>query len=412
MKNLLYSLVLLLFFVSCADDKPASDNANMATTTTDSAIPKLLDRQSDLQQGKEWDQVQSLYGQTTAKLRENPHDDQSYLLLAQLFVNEARITGEHGHYYPGALKVINMAMQDDVVDKDLRFRLLTTRATVELAQHEFQTGLATAQEAVKLNPYNAQIYGALVDAYVELGQYDKAVEMADKMVSIKPDLRSYSRVSYLREIHGDVKGSIEAMNLAVDAGYPGYESSAWARLTLGGLHERYGKKEDARIQYQLALMDRPDYPFAIAELAKIDLEDQKYESAESQLRTAMKIAPEISFYETMAKLYKEQGRTEELLQIEKEMMVMLQDDVDSGHQMDLEYAKLYMTLYDDPAKALPYALTEYAKRPDNIDVNRELAMIYVKLNQLDKAQEHYIKASRTNSKHPELAPLQTALAMK
>lgn len=52
-------------------------------------------------------------------------------------------------------------------------------------------------------------------------------------MSIRPDLRSYSRISYLREIYGDLDGAIEAMKLAVTAGYPGYEQTAWARLTLG-----------------------------------------------------------------------------------------------------------------------------------------------------------------------------------
>ena len=51
--------------------------------------------------------------------------------------------------------------------------------------------------------------------------------MADKMVSIRPDLRSYSRISYLREIHGDMPGAIEAMKMAIQAGYPGYEDRAW-----------------------------------------------------------------------------------------------------------------------------------------------------------------------------------------
>ncbi len=50
-----------------------------------------------------------------------------------------------------------------------------------------------------------------IDYYVNPCSYDEAVKMADKMVSIRPDLRSYARVSYLREIHGDVGGTPRAM---------------------------------------------------------------------------------------------------------------------------------------------------------------------------------------------------------
>ena len=69
-----------------------------------------------------------------------------------------------------------------------------------------------------VNPYNAYVYGLLVDGNVEMGNYDTAVSYADKMVSVRPDLTSYSRVSYLREIFGDYAGSIKAMQMAVEAG--------------------------------------------------------------------------------------------------------------------------------------------------------------------------------------------------
>jgi hypothetical protein len=54
----------------------------------------------------------------------------------------------------------------------------------------------------------------LVDGNVEMGNYATAIEEADKMISIRPDIRSYSRASYLREIHGDYPGAIDAMKLA------------------------------------------------------------------------------------------------------------------------------------------------------------------------------------------------------
>ena len=53
------------------------------------------------------------------------------------------------------------------------------------------------------------------------------------MVDIRPDIRSYSRVSYLREIYGDYPGAIEAMKMAVDAGVAGDEATEWARIQLG-----------------------------------------------------------------------------------------------------------------------------------------------------------------------------------
>ena len=50
------------------------------------------------------------------------------------------------------------------------------------------------------------------------GNYEEALKNADQMASIRPDLRSYSRVSYMREIHGDRDGAKQAMKMAGDAG--------------------------------------------------------------------------------------------------------------------------------------------------------------------------------------------------
>jgi len=276
-----------------------------------------------------------------------------------------------------------------------------------LSQHEFSEALEIAKTAVAINPHNAQIYGALVDAYVELGDYKKAVAMADKMVNIRPDLRSYSRVSYLRQIHGDINGAIEAMKLAVDAGYPGEEQTAWTRLTLGELYEKNEDFESAKIQYQTILQERANYPFAIAALAEIHRQKGEDKKAESLLNRAIDIIPEVGFYEQMAAIYKSQNRTEEFEKIKEEIFLMLEDDVQSGHNMNLEYANLYIDLIGDYNKALTYAEEEYHKRPDNIDVNKMLAMIYYKTNHAEKAKLHTEKAFRTGAIFPELTTTQS-----
>ena len=126
------------------------------------------------------------------------------LKLVEIYIYEARVTGEHPHYYSAALQTLNWMLEGNVtLSKDDMFTTLFYKATVQLAQHNFTDALKTGQDALAINNVNSGIYGVLVDANVELGNYDKAVEMVDKMIQIRPDLRSYSRQSYLREIYGD-----------------------------------------------------------------------------------------------------------------------------------------------------------------------------------------------------------------
>lgn len=380
-------------------------------TATSFEVPKLLDRGAAIQNGKEWETVANRYGSATAAIRSNPESWQNYLTVAEVFVNEARVTGEHGHYYPAALKVLNHILENETEPTDERFRALALKSGVQLSQHEFAEALETGLAAIQLNPYNAQVFGAVTDAYVELGEYDKAIAAAEQMVKIRPDLRSYSRISYLREIHGDIEGAIEAMDMAAKAGMPGYEETAWARLTLGDLYKQYGKLAEAEGQYRTILMQRENYPFAIAALADVAMEEKNYEEAERLLQQAMNIIPEVGFYEQMAHLYVETGRQEEADKLLEEIYVMLQDDVDSGHNMNMEYARLHLELTKNYEEALRYAKSELVKRPENIDVNRLLAVIHHARGEDDLARKHAVAAARTDSKHPELLEINSQLAL-
>lgn len=401
-----------IFACSPADNNSESKGKAVLTAATALEVPKLLDRQEALRNGKEWDDVQNFYAAQCAALRNNPQDLEALLHLSEVFIQEARVTGEHPHYYPAALKALEPVVaklgaqvQRNPKETDLYFRALSNKASVQLSLHDFSNALTSAEAAVAINPYNAQIYGALVDANVELGHYAKAVEMADKMVSIRPDLRSYSRVSYLREIHGDVPGAIEAMDMAVKAGYPGQESTAWAQLTLGNLYKTYGDWKKAEQQYQMILSERADYPFALAAMAEVAQHRKQYAEAESLLKKACSIIPEVSFYETLAKLYCQSGQKKEMEALLPQIEQMMADDTAKGHNMSLEYAAFYTDLKPDLNKALHYAMEEYNRRPDNIDVNRRLAMIYAAQKDVAKAKMHAAKASATGSKHPELARL-------
>ena len=396
MKNLLI-LIISVIFVACS------------TSTETTNIPALLERPS-LLTGIEWDNVQNKYQKALLKIKENPSNSGQYIKIAEVFMHEARVTGEHGHYYPGAIEVLDKALNIEKEVSDERFNALLYKSSVMLSQHEFETARELALEALKINTYNAQLYGTLVDAFVELGDYDTAIKMADKMSSIRPDIRSYSRISYLREIHGDMDGAIEAMKLAAESGYPGLEQTAWARLTLGELYVKTNQIEKAKATFKQTLAERPNYPFAIAALGKLELDQKNYVEAEKLLDQAAGIIPEFGFFVDLAQLYKETNRQDEFEKTGKEILVMLQDDVDSGHNMNLEYADLYNSLFDDKEKSIQYAKKEYDKRPKNVDVNKMLAKAYIGNENYEKAKFHLDIAMKLNNKSEELLKLKQAIA--
>jgi tetratricopeptide (TPR) repeat protein len=368
----------------------------------DSDIPKLLDRNIKYGPDGENEKFIEKWRTLSGSLNENPANLKARLELAELYIAEARITGEHPYYYTAALKMINSILTRNPKDRNILFYALSLKASVQLSLHQFAEGLKTAEEAVAINPYNSAIYAALVDANVELGNYDEAVKMADKMVSIRPDLRSYSRVSYLREIYGDVKGAIDAMDMAVKAGFPGYESTSWARFTLGKIYENYGNQAYAEMQYQIALMERPDYPFALEGLAGIEMNKGNMKKAEDLLTKAAGIMPEISFHVSLAKLYLKTGQKAKAESETDKIIRMMAEDEKSGHMVDLEKAKVYLELMGDPDKALALAFNECKIRPKNIDVNLVVGKALIAKGRYAEARKYLQIASSTNSKNPEL----------
>ncbi|MBK8448885.1 MAG: tetratricopeptide repeat protein [Saprospiraceae bacterium] len=399
MKLFFYISLLFCTLFACTDQAKVSFET-----------PALLERSEKIQYFNEWSEIRTKYADLKHILTKDASKIDALIQLTNLFIAEARVTGEHGHYYPAAMTTITQALNQKNISKDQKFMALSAKASIELSLHNFKEGLKIAQEAITLNPYNAQIYGALVDAYVELGQYDKAIETVDKMVSIRPDLRSYSRVSYLREIYGLPDESIKAMQMAVEAGSPGSEEKSWAALQLAQLCLRYDKVKEAESILVQLLSERPDYPFGKAALADVYLKQNKIAEAEKELKEACLIIPEVGFYVQLAEIYKKEERKNEFDEKIKEIMEMLEDDMKHGHNMSLEYAAIYTDLLENPDKALEYIQQDQTLRPDNIDINRRLAKIYMLKKDKLKAQEFIQKAEKTNSKHPELKILQTALA--
>lgn len=365
-------------------------------------IPALLTRSSDLGPEKEEQLYTKTYEKLYNRLMANPEDTEARLQMAELFIMEARITGEHPYYYPAALKMVNTVLESKPEKQEVLFSALNLKSSVLLSLHQFEEGLEVAQKAAVLNPYNAGIYGSLVDGNVELGHYDEAVKMADKMVSIRPDLRSYSRVSYLREIYGDIDGAIEAMDMAVKAGYPGYESTAWTRVTLGNIYASYGDLTNAEIQYKITLQERPGFPFAIQGLASVEMKKGNLENAEKLYKEAIGIIPEVSFYEGLAEVYLKTGRENDAQKTAQTIIQMMAEDEASGHRVDMDKAKVYLHFLKDDDTALKLAMNEYRARPKNIDVNLFLAKVLIARDDLISARVHLETASVTNSKNPEL----------
>ena len=400
-KRFIYFIILFLFAITSGfiilkykKDKDRKE----------SELFEIIPRKGNSLQSPEWILSKKMSAGLIQKIKDNPSDIKSLVGLTAIYLQEARSSGNFAYYDKAALNCVNAVLKKDVNN----FEALTFKAMIYLSQHHFAEGLKLASEVEKVYSYNAFVYGILVDANVELGNYKEALDDADKMVSIRPDIRSYSRISYLREIYGDIPGAIEAMKLAVDAGAPGTESTEWARTQLGKLYEQLGEMKYAEMHYTIALNNRPGYPYALAGLARIAISRQDYQKAIELYHRADSTSNDYSFKEALVEVYKLAGDKQRSLSVanaiigemEKAAEKMAKGD-SSGHYADKEMAYAYLAV-DNYDKAIEHALLEYNRRPNNIDANETIGWVYYKKADYAKAQSYIKTALQTDCKNPTL----------
>jgi tetratricopeptide (TPR) repeat protein len=223
-------------------------------------------------------------------------------LLGLGYQQAARESGDPS-YYPKSEGVLKRALrlgQDD---------LLATSGlgALALSRHQFRDALALGRRAVALSPTTARGYGVVGDALVELGRYEEAFATFDHMVSLKPSLASYARVSYARELLGDIGGAAQAMQLAIDAATGQREGRAWAYTQLGKLYATHGRLDAAERQYRRALGVRTGYVYAIDGLAQVAAARGSLGEAISLERRAAEEIPLPQFVATLGDLLRADG---------------------------------------------------------------------------------------------------------
>ncbi len=400
----LLSSSLTLSLTSCGDQHNGKDEMNVNGVR----IPMLVARKNAADTLGEYHSIRETYNNAVAKLKADTGDVQAYLNLATAYIMEGRITGNSSYYSNASIKVLDKALNGEVVTQDQRFQALSLKSTVLLNMHQFQQALDVAKEGMAINSFNAGLYGALVDANVELGHYDEAVKACDQMLGIRPDLRSYSRASYLRQIYGDNRGAIDAMKMAVDAGVPGMEQTEWARVNLGDLYLNTGSLDSASYTYRTALAYRPDYPYAEMGLAKIARAQKSYDTAINYTKAAIHVLGESSFVSYLADLYELKGDAEKANKTRHDVVDLLekseQEQVKNAavpHNGNRELALAYLNIRDYD-KALTYAKKDYDMRPSNIDANDLMAWIYFSKGDFAGAQQYAAKTDITHMRNANL----------
>ena len=130
-------------------------------------------------------------------------------------------------------------------------------AALLLSRHEFGAAQTFVTAELRTKPGDRALLAASVDAAVETGDYDGAEETLQQLADLRPDGRALSRISYLRELHGDLAGAITAMRQAEQASIEPSEHATVATF-LGDLCLSVNDLSCAQTAYDTALQLRPN----------------------------------------------------------------------------------------------------------------------------------------------------------
>src|SRR4030095_359267 len=120
------------------------------------------------------------------------------------------------------------------------------------------------------------------------------------------------------------------MTMAVKAGGQGDETTEWTRIQLGRIYENTGDLKSAKMHYTIALTERPDYPFALAGLARMAVAEKDYRAAIGFYRKADSMINDFSIKEEWADVLTLAGQKETADSLMAIVIAKLNEDEESS----------------------------------------------------------------------------------
>jgi tetratricopeptide (TPR) repeat protein len=329
-------------------------------------------------------------------LRSEPGNGVAATMLADAYLQKARETGDPS-YYPKAEALFRHALDQQPED----YAAMTGMGTLFLARHDFRQALTWGERARAVNPYSAPALGVVADAQIELGRYDEAVGTVQAMVDLRPDLASFARVSYVRELMGDVPGATAAMEQAALAGSGRAEHVAWAYAQLGNLFFNAGDLAEAERRYQQAIQTLDGYVFGLAGLARVAAARSDFHGAIARYRGAIATMPLPEFVIALGDVYAAAGSADEAAQQYELVEAMQRLYEANGVDTDVEMALFAANHNLDLDRALTRARAGYEKRP-SIYAADALAWSLYKAGSYDEANRYAQEALKLGTRDARL----------
>ena len=294
-------------------------------------------------------------------IEKNPKDFEAYNALALALSRRARETSDVNYYAQA-----EEALQKSYAISPNNFDGARTHVWLLLGKHEFAAALVEAKKLNQRMPDDVMTYGFLTDANVELGNYKDAEAAAQMMLNLRPgNLPAMTRAAYLRELFGDVDGALELMNMALQSTAPSeVEDAAWILSQMAHLELAIGNTTEAEKNLQQALTLFQGYHYALGNLAKVRIQQKRYDEAVQLLHQRYQAASHAENLFDLAEALQLAGRSEDAKKAFAEFEQKSLLETNRADNSNRELILYYADFSHEPLKALEVARREFGRRHD------------------------------------------------
>lgn len=260
-----------------ACDRAASVGANNANTPA--SLEALCLEARDEGQGA---QTRTL-SEMRSKVRAAVGEASAWVALGQALVRGAR-----EQVRPELYRNADACARTALVRDPGHAGALQLRAMVLLNEHRFAEARDAMRALLARHPDDAVAWELRSDAELELGEVDAAIESAQHMMDLKPNLPAYGRAAHLRWLQGDERAAKQLYAQAIAAGQAQSdpEPRAWMIAQAALVFWHAGDYAGADAGFDLALRQLADYPPALEGKGRVALARGDYRAAVEWLRKA------------------------------------------------------------------------------------------------------------------------------
>ena len=342
--------------------------------------------------------AQASIDKAKALIAKQPRHAPYYNELAIAYMRRARETADVS-FYSTAEEILGKSRQ---IDPD-NYGAESAQLGLQVGRHDFRAAVATATRLNKRSPDDVIVYGYLSEAHSELGNYAAAVDAAQWMFKLRAgSVAALIRAAQLREVHGQLSGSLQLLQMAYDAmSFQETEERAWLLTQMAHVYLLSGDSKHAEQFVQGALEVFPDYHLALGTLSQVREAQKRFDEAVDLQRKRYASAPQPRNLFALADLLNKAGKIDMARQAFAQFEVASLKESQNPDNSNHELVAYYVDVLHQPEKAIVIAQLELKVRRDIYTLDG-YAWALAAHGQLEEASAIMKEALATDTRDPEI----------